>query len=268
MNAPNPELPRIGPPPPRRKVDWRRARIALSTLLAEPERVEQVFELIEALEGDAGERLFQRFLRHPNAPELLTRKPSLLSALLKRSELGALPEGSLGRTYAQFMWDGGIEAEGLVDASQDTRAEHEDMDPERHWFNDRFRDMHDLWHTLTGYGRDLAGEAALAAFTYAQTGNRGILLIVLSSALLGPWNLTWQRYMWRAWRRGRRAELLTAAKWEELLALPLTEARRRLGVSPPDAAHPGGILVAEDVTSGSRFTTRPNVSEAGVAPEG
>lgn len=260
MTAASADLPCIAPPPPRRKLDWKRARTALSTLIAEPDRVEQVFELIEALEGDAGEKLFQGFLRHPNAPELLTRKPSLLSVLLKRSELETLPEGSLGRVYAQFMRNGGIDADGLVEASQDTRAEHEDMDPERRWFNDRFRDMHDLWHALTGYGRDIGGESGLAAFTYAQTGNRGILLIVLSSALQGPWNLTWQRYLWRAWRRGRRAEPLTAAKWEELLVLPLAEARQRLRVSAPDVAHPGGILVAEMVGSGPRFTTRPSVA--------
>jgi hypothetical protein len=66
-------LPRIAPPPPRRRVEWRRARTALATLVADPDRTEQVFELIDALAGDAGEKLFQRFLRHPHAPELLTR---------------------------------------------------------------------------------------------------------------------------------------------------------------------------------------------------
>jgi ubiquinone biosynthesis protein COQ4 len=260
VTAPTVDLPRIAPPPPRRKLDWRRARTALSTLIAEPERVEQVFELIEALEGDAGEKLFQRFLRHPNAPELLARRPSLLSVLSKRSELEALPEGSLGRAYARFMREGGIEADGLVEASQDTRAEHAGIDPERLWFSDRFRDMHDLWHALTGYGRDIAGEAALAAFTHAQTGNRGILSIVVASAVQGPWNFAWQRYLWRAWRRGRRAGVLVAAKWEELLAVPLAEVRRRLGVSAPDTSHPGGILVAEPMGAGSRFTTRPGAA--------
>jgi ubiquinone biosynthesis protein COQ4 len=245
MAAPTAALPRIAPPPPRRKVEWQRARTALGNLIADPERTEQVFELIDALAGDAGEKLFQRFLRHPNAPELLSRKPSLLSLLSKRSELEALPEGSLGRVYAKFMRDGGIDADGLVEASQDVRAERDEIDAERRWFYDRLRDMHDLWHALTGYGRDLAGEAALLSFTHAQTRNRGILAIVLAAVVRGPKNLTWPRYLWQAWRRGRRAELLPAAKWEELLPLPLAEARRRLGVSVPNVAHPGGILVAE-----------------------
>ena len=241
-------LPRIAPPPPRRKVEWARARTALSMLVADPERTEQVFELIDALAGDAGEKLFQRFLRHPNAPELLARKPSLLAMLSKRSELEALPEGSFGRVYARFMREGGIDPDGLVEASQDVRADREEIDPERRWFYDRLRDSHDLWHALTGYGRDLAGEATLLSFTHAQTRNRGILAIVLASLVRGPKALYWPRYLWCAWRRGRKASLLPAAKWEELLPLPLAEARRRLGVSAPEEAHPGGILIAENET--------------------
>ena len=69
---------------------------------------------------------------------------------------------------------------------------------------------------------------------------------MLASVAKGPKGLMWPRYLWRAWRRGRRAELLPAAKWEELLPLQLSEARRRLGVSEPEAAHPSGILVAEN----------------------
>ena len=34
--------------------------------------------------------------------------------------------------------------------------------------------MHDLWHVVTGYGRDELGEACLLAFTYAQNKNRGV----------------------------------------------------------------------------------------------
>ena len=42
------------------------------------------------------------------------------------------------------------------------------------WFFRRVRDLHDLWHVLTGYGRDPLGEVCLLAFTYAQTRLTGL----------------------------------------------------------------------------------------------
>jgi len=249
MAAANPSLPRVAPPPPPRKVEWGRARAALRRLIDDPERTEQVFELIDALAGNAGERLFQRFLREPDAAGLLARKPSLLAALSDLSALEQLPGDSLGRCYARFMREADLSAEGLVEASEEGGRERgEPLDADRTWFYERLRDMHDLWHVVTGYGRDVAGEAALLAFTYAQTRNRGIGAIVLAAIAKGPksLDLAWPRYLLRAWRRGHRAVLLAAAAWEDLLALPLEEARRRLGVAPPEVAHPGGILVAED----------------------
>jgi ubiquinone biosynthesis protein COQ4 len=237
----------IAPAPPRRRVQWRRARTALGRLIADPERTEQVFELIDALAGSSGERLFQRFLRHPDGPRLLREKPSLLATLSDLRRLEALPEGSFGRVYAAFMREEELRAEGLMEASEQAEREsREAIDPDRDWFYARLRDMHDLWHVLTGYGRDVAGEAANLAFTWAQTRNRGVAAIVLAAAVLGPktLDLHWSRYLWRAWRRGRRAALLCAARYEELLALPLEQVRQRLGVEPPALAHPEGILVA------------------------
>jgi ubiquinone biosynthesis protein COQ4 len=253
------ELPlEIAAPPPRRRVQWSKARETLGRLIEDPERTEQVFELIDALAGNSGERLFQRFLRHENGMALLREKPSLLATLSDLAALEALPEGSFGRAYARFMREGELHAQGLVDASEEAeRGESKELlDPNREWFFARLRDMHDLWHVLTGYGRDLAGEAANLAFTYAQIRNRGIGAIVLAAMLVGPktLDLFWPRYLFRAWRRGARAALLAAARYEELLPLPLEEARRQLGVSAPADAHPAGILVAnlEDVTAVAR----------------
>src|SRR5262245_51128853 len=239
-----PTLPRLAEPPPPRRVEWARAWRALRTLLRDPERTDQVFELINALSGNAGENLFQRFCADPEGRRLLAARPSLLATLEDQARLAALPVGSFGRCYADFMRREQIAATGLMDAAQIV-AEKRTLDPERDWFFQRLRDMHDLWHVLTGYGRDLAGEAANLAFTYAQTRNRGVGAIVIAAALRGPLrpDLYWQRYLWRAWRRGRRTRPLPMADYEALLPLPLDEVRRRLRIEPAERAHPGGILV-------------------------
>lgn len=241
MEAPPTSPARIPAPRP---LQWRRAGGALRTLVRDPERTDQVFALIDALGGDGGERLFQRFRAHPEGRALLRQRPSLLDRLAERERLEALPPESFGHRYARFMAEQQLRADGLLDAAELVRDPQRQLDPERRWFFNRLRDMHDPWHVLTGYGRDLAGEAANLAFTFAQTRSRGIGVIVLTAALLGPRRLDafWQRYLWRAWRRGRRCRPLWLARYEELLPRPLAEVRRELGIEEPLRAHPGGIL--------------------------
>ncbi len=232
---------------PVRRLDWPRARRALKALIADPERTDQVFEITRALSGRADVRNFARLLREPGAPSLLTERPDLLAALSDRAALARLPEQSLGRAYLAFMVAGDLTAGGLVDASMQGEADARDgFSVEAGWFFDRLRDMHDVWHVLTGYGRDEAGEAANLAFTYGQIGNPGIGLIVLAAAALGPRSdgFHWQRYLLRAWRRGRQARFLPAVRYEELLALPLADVRAMLGIDPPEVAHPEGVMVA------------------------
>ncbi len=242
---------------PARPVEWRRAWNALKILVADPERTEQVFEITDALAGASFERLYRKFAEHPDGQRLLAQRPSLLAVLSDREALHALPAGSFGRAYADFMECGNLTADGLVEADamvvrDDSRIE----EPNRRYYGDRVRDMHDLWHVLTGYGRDEAGEAANLAFTLAQIPNKGIALIVVAAAVIGTreWTLGWTRYLYRAWRRGRRAALLTVAPYESLLERPLDEVRRALSIEPPQVAHPEGIVVAtmEDTLPGRR----------------
>jgi ubiquinone biosynthesis protein COQ4 len=219
---------------------------AIRALLRNPDDTARVFEVIDALSGRAGARLFDRFQRSARGARLLRERPTLLDALAARERLLTLPPGSLGRAYAEFMTREEISADGLVAASESARGMASSLPEERLWFGARLRDMHDLWHVVTGYGRDVAGEAANLAFTYAQTRNRGVGAIVVAAAIVGPKaRLRWQRYLLAAWRRGRRAAALPMASWEELLPLPLEEVRARLRIQAPGDAHPGGIIAAD-----------------------
>lgn len=237
----------IGPPPPMR-IEWRRAWRAMRLLLADPDRTELAFEAVSAVSSRDFERLFQRFVADPEGRRLLAERPSLLEALSDGARLRAMPEGSFGRAYAAFMEAGQLTADGLVEADLASEAVLgiEEREPTRHWFSERLRDMHDLWHVLSGYGRDEAGEAANLAFSYAQMPFRGIALILVAAALLEPHGdrFAWPRYLIRAWRRGRRTRPLTLARYEDLLACPLEEVRQALGIEPASVAHPDGIIVA------------------------
>lgn len=245
---------------------WRRAWKAIRLLIRDPKQTDQVFEILEALTGGSFERQFQRFAADPAGRQLLLEKPALLAMLSDRDALRALPEGSLGRAYLAFMESGNLTADGLVEADavaaeRNPNPEAHQRDADREFYGDRRRDIHDLWHVLTGYGMDEAGEAANLAFTFGQIPSLGLGLIVMAGAIIGPKTprFGWERYLIRAWRRGCRASDLTTAPYEELLALPLEDVRLRLGVEPPSIAHPEGIVVGnrDDEPTDVAFPTGP-----------
>jgi ubiquinone biosynthesis protein COQ4 len=119
------------------------------------------------------------------------------------------------------------------------------LDLHRRWFYERVNVMHDLWHVLTGYGTDEAGEAALLAFSSAQgLSSRAVRLLIATAVVVGPKSggLAFQRFLAHAWRRGRRAAPLLHARWEALLARPVDTVRAELRIAPSAQSHPGGIL--------------------------
>lgn len=206
----------------------------MRALTRDPERTDLVFVVIRALAGDAAERVYRRVMADPVGRRILEERRSLLATLSRLDDLRALPADTLGHAYAAFMDSQGLSAGGLVEASRSPTADDEVryLDDRARCLGERLRDMHDLWHVVTGYNRDLVGEAALLAFSWAQTRNRGVGLIVLV-ALARLWRFGLRdgvRTVLEGHRRGRRAAFLPAADWEALLGRPLVEVRRTLHV--------------------------------------
>ncbi len=212
---------------------WREALRALRALIRDPDDTGQVFRIVRAFSTSALDRAFERMRATPGALERLAAERTLLDHLSDRAALERMPPGSLGRAYAEFTRAEAITPQGLVDASREAPPESADREPERIRFAERLRDSHDLWHVVTGYGRDLIGEAALLAFTYRQTGNRGIGLIVLAAWWKAGRDLPGGRALIRdGYRRGGRAAWLPAVAWESLLERPLEDVRRELRIAP------------------------------------
>ncbi|HEX3593810.1 MAG TPA: Coq4 family protein [Polyangiaceae bacterium] len=211
---------------------------ALRALVADPDDTAQVFRIIDALSGHNAERTLRRLRRTAAGRTLLGERPDVLSRLVDRPTLEKLPAGSLGREYLRFLDSEGITAEGLRQASIDGRREmSNDDDAELEFLRERLRDTHDLWHIVTGYKGDIIGEASLLAFSFAQTWNPGVGLIVLTALVRGN-EPSVRRLIAGGFSRGVRAAWLPAVRWEELLHLPLESVRRRLNVGKPVAYVP------------------------------
>ena len=216
---------------PRNPIRLGEAWRALRKLVADPDRTDHVFTIIDALSGNSGEKQFQRFAATETGQEVLKEDRDILPVLNDREALLALPKGSLGHTYAEFMNREQISADGLADASeQGSERLQKEVDQTRIRFGTRMRDTHDLWHVTTGYNRDLVGEASLLAFTFAQTRNPGVGAIV-AMAYFHSTDSPQARKMIRAgYRRGRKANWLPGADWEALLKQPLEEVRAQFAL--------------------------------------
>lgn len=210
---------------------------ALKRLIGNPEDTRQVFVIIRALSGNSLQRGFRRFNQTASGREIASRDTDLVDVLKDTAELRKLPAGSLGQAYYEFITSESLTADGLVAASEPDVRDKLIQDPGLKRYAARLRDQHDLWHVLTGYGRDELGEMCLLAFTYAQTRNRGLGVIALVAAFklrrsLGAGVF---RAATRAWRAGRRARWLPAQDWEALLEQPMDEIRGQLRVDEPIA---------------------------------
>ena len=207
---------------------------AIQRLKRNREDTRQAVLLIDALRGKTSLRQFADFRQTETGQAVLAEQRQLLDRLSDREHLAALPPGTLGRTYHEFMAAENLTAEGLVEAAQ-IRATLPAGD-EFTLFRERSRDTHDLLHVVTGYGRDPLGEVCLTAFSFAQTALKGFAVIAIVAGQRISRRRRDQpvrRAVFEGYRHGRQAEWLYAADWENLLAEPVDAVRARHGIAPP-----------------------------------
>ena len=113
---------------------WRSVR----ALIADPESTGEVFKIIEALKGGSLTRAVERMQADPAGRELIETKPDIVPQLNDRAALAALPEGSLGRAYYEFIHLQDLSADGLVAASEEApRVNY--LSAEEQWMGNRLR---------------------------------------------------------------------------------------------------------------------------------
>ncbi len=229
--------PYIDPSRPRSRIKPFKAWGHMQKLLADKEDTSQVFHIIEALNGDAIVRDFKQFSASENGPSLLAKRSFLPTMLDDHAPLKDLPEGTVGHAYITFMKREGLSAAGLVAESETQREAQLDYDDDLQWYGNRLRDTHDLYHILSGYGRDALGEDALLAYTHSQHGGLGVNFIVFMGsrqiAKLAPPETRVKEVVAEARRNGKAASRIVDQDIEALLREPLDAARKRLNIAEP-----------------------------------
>ncbi len=226
------------PAPPASPVRPLHALASVLRLVRNKEDTRQVFEVVQALSGSSGLDLFRRFSSVPYGRRVVSEPIKLEELLGDRERLRQYPEGSLGRAYLAFMEGEDLTPDGLLEAASEAGIDY-DAYPEFREYMRLFLHLqvsHDLWHVLSGYGRDALGELCNLVFTRQQTRNPGFKLIVgigfLAQKLEQPFQPI-QKALAEAKRNARRSNWILEYDVEELLPLPLAEARARLKIAEP-----------------------------------
>lgn len=202
---------------------------AMLAIIRDPNRTEEIFKLSEIGLKNADhpnvKPVVEHALSHPEFRELYERR--YLQPPVDVARLASLPEGTLGRAYADFLSTNGLSAVFYPVLEADRPAYYLSM---------RARQSHDIWHVLTGYPVGVPGELALQAFTLAQL-HSGLSALLIGGGLMHLVKKTPAEIasvmagIAEGFERGRRAKFLLGIPFEEHWELPLDEARRLAGLA-------------------------------------
>ncbi|KAG7476471.1 hypothetical protein MATL_G00083130 [Megalops atlanticus] len=197
--------------------------------LQDPYRHDMVAVLGETTGHLALMKLRDRMKSDPEGYSILTERPRIRLSTLDVSRMSTLPDGSLGREYLRFLEDNRV--------TPDTRAEVKFVDDEElAYVMQRYREVHDLMHTLLGMPTNMLGEVAVKLFEAAQTG----LPMCILGAALGPLRLSTSRMQklatslgpW-ALRSGWQSHCVLSVFYERRWEQSLDSLREELNIEAP-----------------------------------
>jgi len=205
--------------------------------LYNPYRHDMVAVLGETTGHGALKVLRDQMRNDPEGAEILQERPRISLSTLDLDKLRSLPEGSLGQAYLRFLHVNRV--------SPDTRAPTRFVDDEElAYVIQRYREVHDMLHTLLGMPTNILGEIVVKWFEAVQTG----LPMCILGALFGPIRLSAQSVQvlvselipW-AIQNGRRAPCVLNLYYERRWEQPLRALREELGITDPPTVHVRGL---------------------------
>jgi ubiquinone biosynthesis protein COQ4 len=207
-------------------------------LVANKEDTEQVFHITEALKTRRTHDQAVNFLTSPEGKRLLADEITIPAKLDDHARWADCPPNTVAAHYIAFMKREGLSAAGLVAESEKFMPPEQQLQDQMQWYYHRLRDTHDLFHILTGYGRDALGEASLLGFTYEQNYNRGIWFIAYAAAHQIKKQSGTRAPVYASINEGRRlgkaAKKLAHMDVEAVMRMDIAEARAMLNIGRPE----------------------------------
>tara|TARA_S200000501_G_scaffold377573_1_gene436473 strand:- start:1876 stop:2631 length:756 start_codon:yes stop_codon:yes gene_type:complete len=199
--------------------------------------------------------IIKRMSRDAEGQRLIRERQALPEGILNPHLYQDYPTGSLGRCYFEHCDLLGLDPNFISLESAKVSDTLPISDTHRYIYY-RHRDSHDLWHVLTGYGTDMAGEAAIIGWTYAQIGNRAYGLIALLNACLcakrGRFDVF--KTAWSGYLHGRNSPLLMLVDWQKYMDKPIDFVRASIGLS---LASPYRKFHMQDAPGADKLKVKP-----------
>lgn len=207
-------------------------------LVEDKEDTEQVFHIIEATKGRRSHAQARDFIQSPEGQRFLADGVDIPAMLDDHARWADCAPNSVAAHYLDFMKREGLSAAGLVAESHRWAPPESLPRDQTQWYFDRLRDTHDLFHVLTGYGRDALGEVSLLGFSYQQSHNTGILFIAYAGARQIKKVSGTKAPIYAAIKEGRalgrNAAKIAHQDIAALMREDIGEARARLNIGKPE----------------------------------
>lgn len=215
-----------------------KALVSVARLARDPSRLNEVFEIADAVSDPATlDGIIRGLSKDPKAARSFIERHRIKVDL---AALQRLPEGTLGRVFSNNMIAQGLDPSALPDVpSPDARS----------YFHAHMYETHDIWHAVTGFAVDPVGELGLQAFYLAQIkGRLPSMLLATGFARVAIFQHDMAPKMMdsvaRGWRMGNTAKPFFGTHWDDLWAKPIAEVRRQFGIEDADVAASGVVALA------------------------
>lgn len=202
-----------------------RALWSFVDLVKHPEHLDRVFEISDSLSRrrtDVLRAMRDQFVREERGAIAIRDKIRLSVDL---DELSTLPAGTLGRAFANHMRANGLDPKALpaLPAGDDLA-----------FIRAHLYETHDVWHAVTGFAADVAGELGLQAFYAAQMpGGLPMVLLAMGCLNTALYEMGDRERrldaIARGWNLGRRTTPLFGVRWDELWGEAVDDVRARFG---------------------------------------
>ncbi|XP_034255505.1 ubiquinone biosynthesis protein COQ4 homolog, mitochondrial [Thrips palmi] len=196
--------------------------------ITDPSRGDMIATLGETTGSCALQMMLQTMENDEEGRKILSERPRLTSKTINLSKLKSMPEGTLGRAYSNFLT--------VNNVSPDSRATTQFVDDvELAYVMQRYREMHDLIHTILQMRTNMLGEVTVKWVEAIQTK----LPMCVGGALFGSIRLSKKQrqkyiseYLPWAIRTGWESKFLLNLYFEKRWDQTLEELQKEMNIVP------------------------------------